>query len=297
MLDAVRLGGVTVPRGLAYMAVSAFGFSAMSMLVKLASARLPTSEIVLARAVITLVISYVMVRRAGLSPWGTQRGKLVLRGFLGFVALTGYYVAIALLPIADATTIQQLVPLITAILAWWLLDEKIGWGTFVALGCGITGVLVIVHPSGAGLNPYGVLIAVGSAICSSIAYVTIRTLSRSEHPLVIVFYFPLIATPLAIPWAVAEWVTPSAVDLLLLVAIGVTTQVGQVFLTMGLAAERVGKATAVGYLQIVFAIGWQTAIFGDAPTVSTLLGAGLIIGGTLVVARASRAPTPPAPPA
>jgi len=302
-LPRVRLGSVTVSRGLVYMAASALGFSAMSMLVKLASPRLPTGEIVLARAVVTLIVSYVMVRRAGLVPWGTQRGKLVLRGFLGFGGLAGYYAAIALLPIADATTIHQVVPLMTALLAWWLLDEKIGWSTLLALACGIAGVLVIVHPSGAGLDPHGVLIALGAAVCSAFAYVTVRTLARSEHPLVIVFYFPLVATPLAIPWAAASWVTPSATDLLLLLAIGLTTQVGQVFLTMGLAAERVGRATAVGYLQIVFAIGWQLAVFGDAPTLATIAGAALIIGGTLVVtrfgadARAPRAPTPPTPPA
>lgn len=297
MRDAVRLGGVIIPRGLVYMALSALGFSAMSVLVKLASARLPTGEIVLARGLVTLVISYAMVRRAGLSPWGTHRGKLVLRGVLGYVALTGYYIAIALLPIADATTIQQLVPLITSILAWWLLDEEIGWRTVFALACGIIGVLVIVHPSGSGLNPTGVLVAVGSAMCSAIAYVTVRTLAKSEHALVIVFYFPLIATPLAIPWAVAEWVTPAPRDLLLLLALGITTQIGQVFLTMGLAAERVGRATSVGYLQIVFAIGWQLAVFHDAPELATLLGAALIIGGTVVVARAPKASTPPASPA
>ena len=297
MLDAVRLGGVVIPRGLVYMALSALGFSGMTMLVKVASTRLPTGEIVLARAVVTLVVSYLMVVRTGLSPWGSHRGKLVLRGFLGFAGLAGYYLAIERLPIADATTLQQIVPVVTALLAWWLIGEKIGWSTLFALACGIAGVLVIVHPSGSGLDPTGVAIALAAAVCSSVAYVTVRTLSRTEHPLVIVFYFPLIATPLAIPWAAADWVTPSLVDVLLLVAIGLTTQVGQVFLTMGLAVERAGRASAVGYLQIVFAIGWQLAIFGQSPTITTIVGAALIIGGTLVVARATPAPTPPAPPA
>jgi drug/metabolite transporter (DMT)-like permease len=112
-----------------------------------------------------------------------------------FGGLAGYYGAIALLPIADAATIQQIVPVLTALLAWWLLDEKVGWSTVFALVCGLAGVLVIVHPSGSGLNPTGAAIALAAAVCSSIAYVTVRTLSRSEHPLVIVFYFPLIATP------------------------------------------------------------------------------------------------------
>lgn len=274
-------------RGVLYMAASAFGFSAMSVLVKVASERLPTGEIVLARAVVTLGLSYVMIARAGLpppAPWGTRRAGLVFRGVLGFGGLAAYYAALARLPLADATTIQNIVPLITAPLAWWVLRERVGGSTFVALACGFAGVLLIVHPSGAGLDPVGVLIAIGAALCSSVAYVTVRQLARTEHPLVIVFYFPLVATPLAIPWAAAEWVTPSAVEVLLLVAIGLATQVGQVFLTMGLAVERVGRATSVGYLQIVFAMGWQLAVFGDAPELPTIAGAALIIAGTLVVA-------------
>src|SRR4051794_20375279 len=107
------------------MVLSAFGFSAMSVLVKLAARHLPTGEIVLTRAVMTLALSYVMVKRAGLSPWGKQRKKLLLRGTLGFTALACYYIALARLPLADATTLQQIQPLLTAILAWRILGERI----------------------------------------------------------------------------------------------------------------------------------------------------------------------------
>jgi drug/metabolite transporter (DMT)-like permease len=277
---------VKLSRGVLYMAASAFGFSAMTMLVKVASVRLPTGEIVLARSVVTLVLSYAMLARARLpSPWGTQRGRLAIRGLLGFGGLAGYYGAVVRLPLADATTLQHVVPLVTALLAWWLLGERVGASAVIAIACGLAGVLLIVHPSGSGLDPFGVALALGGAVCSSFAYVTVRQLARTEHALVIVFYFPLVATPLAIPWAAAAWVTPTAVEILLLVAVGLATQVGQVFLTLGLAAERVGRATSVGYLQIVFAIGWQLAIFGDAPEAATLAGAALIIAGTLAVAR------------
>ncbi|MBS1121676.1 MAG: EamA/RhaT family transporter [Deltaproteobacteria bacterium] len=290
-------------RGLLYMAASALGFSGMSVLVKVTSPRLPTGEIVLARAVVTLVLSYVMVKRADLSPWGNERGRLVLRGLLGFGGLTCYYVALAHLPLADATTIQNTTPLVTALLAWWLLREQVGWSTVVAIGFGIAGVMLVVHPSGAGLDPVGLAFGFGAATCSAVAYVTVRQLARTEHPLVIVFYFPLVATPLAIPWAVADWVTPQPIDWLLLIAIGLATQVGQVFLTMGLSVERAGRATSVGYLQVLFAMIWQSLVFADPPTLTTLAGAGLIVAGTLAVAsvgtagRASPSPRSPPPPA
>lgn len=282
-------------RGVSYMVASAFGFSVMSMLVKLASQRLPTGEIVLARGVVTLVVSYAMVARAGIAPWGTNRRGLVFRGLLGFGGLTFYYLAIAHLPLADATTIQNTTPLLTAVLAWWILREPIGWSTAFALACGIGGVLLIVHPSGAGLDPLGVAVALGAATTSAFAYVTVRQLARTEHALVIVFYFPLIATPLALPWALATWVTPQPVDWLLLVAIGLATQVGQVFLTMGLAVEKAGKATSVGYLQVAFAMIWQWFIFDAPPTAWSIGGAALIVAGTIAVASVKRSPRAPKP--
>jgi drug/metabolite transporter (DMT)-like permease len=280
---------VKLSRGALYMTASAFGFSVMAMLVKLASTRLPTGEVVFARALITLGISYAMVRRAGLSPRGNQRLSLVLRGLLGFGGLTGYYIAIARLPLADATILQNSTPLLTAVLAWWMLDEVIGWPTAFAIACGIAGVMLVVRPTGDGLDPLGVGAGLAAVTCSSLAYVTVRKLARTEHPLVIVFYFPLVATPLALPWAVISFVMPQPIDWLLLLALAAATQVGQVFLTKALAIERVGRVSTVGYLQVAFAMGWQLAVFGEVLTPWTLAGASLILGGTLLVSQVSAA--------
>lgn len=278
-------------RGVLYMLLSALGFSIMSMLVKVASSRIPTGEIVLLRVLVTLAISYAMVRRAGLSPWGTERGKLVVRGLLGSGALAGYYLALAKLPLADATTLHFTNPILTALLAWWLLGERIGWAGGFALACGIGGVVLVVHPGvplGNGADLAGVSISLGAAALSAFAYVTVRQLVRTEHALVIVLYFPLIATPIALPWALFDWVWPSASDWLLLIGIGVFTQVGQVFLTRGLAIERAGRAMAIGYVQICFAVLWQLIIFGKSPALGTLLGAALIMGGTLAVSATAK---------
>jgi drug/metabolite transporter (DMT)-like permease len=287
-------------RGVLYMALSALAFSMMSVLVKLASTRLPIGEIVFARALLTLVISYVLVRRANLSPWGTQRGRLLVRGLLGFAALGLYYVSLARLPLADATTLHFTQPIITALLAWWLLGERVGWAAAFAIACGIAGVLLVVHPGvplSGGAEPTGVAVALLSAVFAAFAYVTVRQLSRTEHPLVIVLYFPLVATPLALPWAAYDFVWPAGTDWLLLVGIGITTQLGQVFLTLGLTAERAGRAMAVGYLQIGFAVGWQFLVFAQAPELGTVLGAALVIAGTLAVSATTRRDVARPPPA
>jgi drug/metabolite transporter (DMT)-like permease len=296
---------VKLSRGVLYMAASAFSFSVMALLVKLASPLLPTGELVFSRAVITLALSYAMLRRKGLSPWGHNFGPLALRGLLGFGGLSGYYIALARLPLADATTLQNATPVFTALLAWWLLDERVGWSTATAIACGLAGVALVAHPTGGGLDPTGVAAALAAVCCSSFAYVTVRKLAQTEHPFVIVFYFPLIATPLALPWALHSFILPSPLECVLLVAIGIATQGGQVFLTQALAIERAGRAASIGYLQVAFAMVWQILVFGDLPTRWTLGGAALILGGTLVVARvtaqlgrrarpAAQTPTPPA---
>lgn len=283
-------------RGALYMIASAFGFSVMSVLVKLASeAGLPTGELVLARAVVTLIVSYAMVVRAGQHPWGNNRGKLILRGVIGFGGLTCYYGSIAHLPLADATTIQNTTPVLTSLVAWWLLKEHVGWAAAFAIACGIGGVTLIVHPSGTGVEPIGLAFGVGACCCSAFAYVTVRQLAKTEHALVIVFYFPLVALPLSIPWAVYDWVWPSPGEWLLLVAIGLATQFGQVFLTMGLMIERAGKATSMGYVQVVFAMIWQTVLFDAPPELASIGGAALIVVGTFAVTRRA-AESPATPP-
>ncbi|MDP9348235.1 MAG: DMT family transporter, partial [Gemmatimonadota bacterium] len=103
--------------GLRYMALGAFWFSLMSLLVKVAGQRIPSPQVVLVRGVITLALSYWLVRRAGVSPWGNDRLRLAVRGFLGFVGLSCFYFSLAHLPIAEATVFQYMNPVFTALLA------------------------------------------------------------------------------------------------------------------------------------------------------------------------------------
>jgi len=278
--------------GVLYMAASALFFSVMSALVKLAGHRLPPQEIVLVRVMVTLMLSWWMVRRAGLSPWGTRRGALVVRGLLGFSALSCYYWTLTRLPLAEATTIHHMAPIFTAIGAWVLLKERAGGAAIAAIGLGIAGVALVAHgwqPGGAApMEAWPIGVALLGSLCSGAAYVTVRQLSRHEDPLVIVFYFPLVALPLAIPWTIPVAVWPTAREWLVLLGVGVFTQAAQVCLTRGLTLERAGRASAVGYLQVALAVLWGVTFFGEVPAIATLAGAGLIVGGTVLIASTSR---------
>ena len=92
----------------------------------------------------------------------------------------------------------------------------------------------------------------------------------------------LLAIALA-AFALAGWVRPAPLDWLLLVAVGVTTQVAQVLMTRVLHLETAGRAVGVGYLQVVFAFGWGWLIFGAEPTATGLVGAALVVASTLLL--------------
>ncbi|MGH7447331.1 MAG: EamA family transporter, partial [Longimicrobiales bacterium] len=80
-------------------------------------------------------------------------------------------------------------------------------------------------------------------------------------------------------------VAPRAMELLLLVGVGVSTQLGQVFMTRGLHLERTGRATATSLVQIVFAGAWGAIFFAQVPGPTGLAGAALIIAGVLLLGR------------
>lgn len=278
-------------RGVAMMMLAALAFSAMSIGVKLALPTVPLGQIVFARAVVTLALSYAMCRRAGLRPLGRARGRLVLRGVIGTAGLSCYYGSLALLPLAEATTIHHVTPLVTAVLAAWLLRERIGAMTAAAIGLGLGGVLLVASPELAGAPgaaPLGVVVAAGGACCSALAYVTVRRLARDEDPLVIVFYFPLVATPLAVPWLCAHAVWPDLRELALLIGIGVATQIGQVCMTRALALLPAGQATALGYVQVPMAVAWSALLFGEAIPPTTVAGIVVLGAGLVMAARARR---------
>jgi len=297
---AEGLAGARVPSaGLRYMAAGAFWFSLMSLLVKVAGERLPSQQIVLARAVLTLLFSYAMVRRAGVSPWGNDRLRLLLRGLLGSVGLSFFYFSLVHLPIAEATIIQYMNPVFTAVLAAWLLRERMGGREAACVALSLLGVALVTRPDflfggGARLPAVYVGLALLGALGSASAYVTIRTLTR-EHPLVVVFYLPLVTVPVTLPFVGTTAVWPTPWEWGVLLAVGVTTQIAQVYMTRGLQMERAGPATAVGYLQVVFAAAWGVLFFGEYPDAWSIAGGVMIIGSTLALVRSARGKPAPVP--
>jgi drug/metabolite transporter (DMT)-like permease len=280
---------ILVPPGIRAMAASAFFFSLMAALAKVAGASAPLFHIVLARSLVVAVLSGAKVLSDGTGLRGREPRLLLLRGVLGFGGLSCFYYAVVHLPLADATVIHFMNPVFTAFIAAAWLGERVGVKEALLVLVSIMGVVVVARPGyltggGQALPLFPVLVGVAGAVLSAGAYVAVRRL-RGEAPMLIVFWFACVSTLLALPMVVARPVAISWPTVLVLLGVGVATHLGQVFVTWGFRLERAGRASAVGYLQIVFAAGWGWALFGDVPDGWTWLGATIIIGSTLALIR------------
>ena len=283
-------------RACGFMLSSAVSFSLMGVCVKAVGGRIPVAEVVLARSAVSLVLSIVMLRQARLNPWGQRRGLLVLRGVIGTGALLCVFAALAQLPLAPATVLQYLQPTFTALLAWLLLGERVGPRVLVAAVLGWLAVVVLSNPAelsglvgafagGTALPLAGVLWALGGALLSAFAYVSVRALGRTEHPLVIVFYFPLVGLVLTTPLVLLQPVWPTAWEALALIGVGLFTQLGQLGVTNGLLGLPAARATALSYGQVPLAALWGWLFFREPLDPDTTLAAGLVLAATLLSLR------------
>jgi drug/metabolite transporter (DMT)-like permease len=271
------------------MLLGALGFSLMTLSVKLLDGRIPTFQVVFVRGVFTVAVTWLILRRIGVSPWGNRRGALALRGLFGVMALACFYAATMRLPLAEVTVLHYTNPLFTALLASVLLREQVAGRLWVGLVAGLTGVAALAAPAWTGGG--GTLraedlpwmgIALLSAFLAALAYITVRDLRRTEHALVVVFWFAAVMIPVSALPAAWLWVSPTKGEWAILLAVAISAQFGQIFLTRGLAVLPAGRAMAVGYVQVAFAVVWGVIFFGDVPGLATVIGIGLVVGGAFL---------------
>ncbi len=276
------------------MLLSALGFALMTASVKLLSNQaIPVMEIVTARALVSLLLSYIVVKRKGISIWGNNKPLLIARGIAGTLALMCVYYAVSALPLAEATLLQYLHPAFTAFLALLFLKESIQKSTLTCIFFSLAGLVLMVRPEFlfGGSSPlplFSVGVALAGAFGSAVAYVIVRQLSsQKEDSSVIIFYFPLIALPLSLIILGNDFVMPTMESLFIMILVGIFTQIGQIGLTQAMATESAGKATAYSYIQVLFSVilGWM--IFAEVPTHWTWIGGSLIMIGALINAYGS----------
>tara|TARA_Y100001968_G_scaffold50564_1_gene41256 strand:- start:32002 stop:32892 length:891 start_codon:yes stop_codon:yes gene_type:complete len=279
--------------GVKELIISAIAFSLMTVCVKNLQGRLPVSELIFSRALISLIITRFMLFKQNISPWGINRKLLFIRGVLGTGALFCIFKALEILPLASATILQYSYPTFTSIAAWIFLKEFLNKSVGLALLLGWIGIILVVQPqwifnNGKELPLEGVVIALIGAILTALAYICVRKLSSIDHPLVIIHYFPLISIPIAIPDLIKSAVMPVGAEWLWLIGIGIFTQIGQLGVTKGLTLLPAARASSINYSQVFFATIWGIIFFSEPFNEYVSLGALFIFSATLLSVKAKQ---------
>jgi drug/metabolite transporter (DMT)-like permease len=126
------------------------------------------------------------------------------------------------------------------------------------------------------------LIGICSAMFSGMAYTCIRQLKDTEHPVVVVLYFPLVAIPIMSVLSYFKWVTPQGTDWLYLLFMGLFTQVAQILMTKGLQSGIANKMISLKYIGTIYALGIGYLLFGESYGLMSLIGIAMVIAGVVL---------------
>jgi len=267
--------------------LASFFFSLMTVCVKKIDNRITIYELVFFRSLFSLFITSLIINKRNLNPWGRNKPLLVLRGIFGTIALVCIFYAIRTMPLNISTVIQYTYPIFISIFAGILINEKITKNLIIASFTGWLGILIILNPSQLSslnieLNNLSVLIAFLGAISTSLAYITVKKLSLTEDVYIIIKYFPLVSVIVLSPVVFINWVTPNLNDLIWIIGIGIFTQAGQTFLTIGIKKLQTSEAATINYLQVFFGSLWGIIFFNELINSNFIMGSLLVLLGTFI---------------
>ena len=279
-------------KGYLFIILSAFSYSVMAVFVKLAGNELATVQIVFTRGVITLFLTYLIIRKKKVYPLGKNHIVLITRGVIGSVALYLVYESLHRFSLPEATVIQYLYPIFTALFASLLISEKIGGLLYFSITSGLVGVYIILDfpflISNA-ISKTNMMIALSGAILTGLSYVMVRkAVTLKESPYVIMFYFPLFTVPISLFFLPGNWEMPTMLIWVYLVLVGITSQLGQLFLTYGYELLPASRAAMTSYIQVPFSVIAGIIIFNDQITYSFIIGTLMILFSIFLIMKKTK---------
>ncbi|MEA2837526.1 MAG: hypothetical protein QOD89_2076 [Bradyrhizobium sp.] len=273
---SARLAGI----GLMLFGVCMFSFG--DALGKVLVASYPVSELLLLRAAVPLAILLALIwRQRAALPRLERPGLQLLRMVLSTAEVAAFFVAVVYLPLADVITYYLACPIFVTALSAMVLREKVGWRRWSAVVVGFCGVLIALQPSAQTVS-WPALIALAGSFCFALLMIVTRSL-RATPDIV------LAATQFAGTFSVGAvltpfvWVTPGLPDFCLFVLAGCISIVALLCTNRSLKLAPASVVVPYQYSMIVWAVMFGYVVFGDVPSVATIVGAAIIIGAGLYI--------------
>jgi drug/metabolite transporter (DMT)-like permease len=267
-------------RGALWMVGALLSFSAMAIAVRELLPSMGNFEILFLRSLVSLVILLAILPRLGLARLRTRRlGLHALRSVLHLGGQYAWVYAIALLPLATVFAIEFTMPVWTALLAMPLLGERLNRGRIVMLVLGLAGILVILRPGFAVLQPAALVMVAGSFAYASTMICTKR-LMQSDSAFAVIFYMALIQLPLTLFPALPSWVAPRLADLPWILVVGTASLAAHLCLARAMRVADASLVTPIDFLRLPLIAVVGAMFYGEKIEVTILAGAAIIFAGT-----------------
>jgi drug/metabolite transporter (DMT)-like permease len=252
-------------------------FTMMAVMVRIVGPHIPIIEIVFIRQCMAMIFLSAYFWRARESIRAPRRIKLhIARGVTATVSMTCGLTATLLIPLADVTAIQMAEVLIVTALAALFLGERVGWRRWLATIVGFAGVLVMLRPFGNGVSLYANLALVG-AFFGAVNMIVLRAGAKHDRIETVLFWQGIVVLCLVSPLAISVWVQPTLMQAGALLFMSIIFTLGLWLMTLALRMGETSALAPLHYLRLLMmgAVGWW--VYGEVPTFSTVIGAGLVL--------------------
>ena len=267
-----------------------FCVALVATLAKVAGQHTSTGVLLLFQNLICLVFMVPVVVRGGWPLLHTNRiGLHILRAVAGTACWYALFVAITMIPLANATLLTYSAPLWMPLIAWAVTRQRVARATWIGAAIGFAGVVLVLQPQSHRFNAGEILALIG-ALALAIAMMTVRWLGATEPVTRILVYYFLLSTLLTIPIAAVDWQPIPLAAWGWLIALGLAQLFSQILLVV---AYRYASAEKVGpfiYCVIVFTALIDWLVWDHRPTLVMCIGMALVISGGLVAVRARSQP-------
>jgi drug/metabolite transporter (DMT)-like permease len=255
-------------------------FSLMAASIKLASsAGVPISHIIFYRGLFSVLAMSAYLKYRGHTLRTPHWRAHLRRAVAGYVGLLSYVIAIVMLPLGTAVTLNYTSPLLLGAMLLFLHRERPEWPLLAALAGGLCGVILLLRPTFEGSYWIGTLIALLSAALAAWTALNIRALGRlKEIPVKTVLYFSLFITLATLPWyLLSQPGTASLRGSAYVLTAAVMAAIGQIMLTLAYQRGHTFLVSLLGYSQVVFTSVLGILLWNDKLTLMAWSGMALII--------------------
>ena len=267
-------------KGIIYILTAAFGFSLMSLFVKLAG-DLPAMQKAFFRNFVAMIFVFIMMLRekVGFIPPKEHIPDLLGRSYFGTLGLICNFYALGTLNLSDANMLNKLSPFFAIIFSVFLLREKPKLVQIIGVTVAFVGSLFIIKPGFENPQVLPAVAGLAGGMGAGIAYTFVRRLGKKqENSRRIIFFFSAFSCLLCLPFLIIQYKHMSLLQLVYLILAGTFACVGQLGITKAYICAPAREISVYDYTQVIFAAALGFLVFGDIPDLLSVVGYVLICG-------------------